>query len=90
MRKAWEGGSGGSDRLLQCLVNGDEACIAYNHGWMRKYVQHIIFRSAAISGIILHAHVRTAAGGQCIDTWHNAIMPTCVDKAELIHAGFRG
>ena len=46
MRKAWEGGSGGSSRLLQCLVNQGHACIAYSHGWMRKPVQHTILRSA--------------------------------------------
>lgn len=49
MRKAWEGGSGGSNRLLQCLVNQGEACIAYSHGWMRKPVQHAILRCPLVA-----------------------------------------
>lgn len=46
IRKAWEGGSGGSNRLVQCLVNQGQACIAYCSGWLRKAVQHPLDRSA--------------------------------------------
>ena len=45
MRKAWEGGSGGSNRLVQCHVSQGQACIAYGHGWLRKAVQHPMDRS---------------------------------------------
>jgi len=48
MRKAWEGGSGGSNRLVQCVVSQGQACIAYGHGWLRKPVQHPIDRSAVL------------------------------------------
>ncbi|DBA79779.1 TPA: hypothetical protein ACH3X1_008443 [Trebouxia sp. C0004] len=44
MRKAWEGGSGGSNRLVQCFVNEGQACIAYGHGWLRKSVQYPLDR----------------------------------------------
>ena len=39
MRKAWEGGSGGSNRLVQCLVSPGQACLVYGRGWLRKSVQ---------------------------------------------------
>ena len=44
MRKAWEGGSGGSNRLVQCAVSQGQACIVYGRGWLRKAVQHPIDR----------------------------------------------
>lgn len=44
MRKAWEGGSGGSNRLVQCAVSQGQACIMYGRGWLRKAVQHPIDR----------------------------------------------
>lgn len=44
MRKAWEGGTGGSNRLVQCLVSQGQACLVYGRGWLRKSVQHPIDR----------------------------------------------
>ena len=44
MRKAWEGGSGGSNRLVQCTVSQGQAYIVYGRGWLRKAVQHPIDR----------------------------------------------
>ncbi|KAL0021454.1 hypothetical protein WJX79_002812 [Trebouxia sp. C0005] len=44
MRKAWEGGSGGSNRLVQCFVSEGQACITYGHGWLRKAVQYPLDR----------------------------------------------
>lgn len=39
MRKAWEGGSGGSNRLVQCLISQGQPCLVYGRGWLRKSVQ---------------------------------------------------
>lgn len=49
MRKAWEGGSGGSNRLVQCLLSQGQACLVYGRGWLRKSVQHPIDRYPATS-----------------------------------------
>lgn len=49
MRKAWEGGPGGSNRLVQCLVGQGQACLVYGRGWLRKSVQHPIDRCSCLT-----------------------------------------
>ena len=72
MRKAWVLGSGGSNRLVHCLVSqgaGGRACIAYDHGWLRKAVQHPIDRSAqANHAVVVHYQLLQNILSSCMQT----------------------
>eukprot|EP00891_Asterochloris_glomerata_P008704 jgi/Astpho2/8704/fgenesh1_pg.00128_%23_14_t len=50
MHKAWEGGSGGSRRLVQVTMADGKPQLTYSHGWMRKRMQYTIQRTHVPGG----------------------------------------
>ncbi len=83
MRKAWEGGSGGSNRLVQCFVNEGQAYIAYGHGWLRKAVQYPLDRSEhRLFKASMLMSCQAYKSSYCSFGWHMS----CIERWVLPHS----